>query len=100
MSRHEPAPLQFVTRRSWYPWLVVGVSCIGACAAFSKESPMKFANASKLNRKSGVAQWRDLLFLLLQDGFHEIARLVHVDAVLNRQLVGQQLQGNDLQHGG
>ena len=29
MSRYEPAPLQFVTRRSWYPWLVVGVTCIG-----------------------------------------------------------------------
>jgi hypothetical protein len=24
---------------------------------------MKFANATNLNRKSGVAQWRDLLFL-------------------------------------
>ena len=29
MSSYEPAPLQFVTRRSWYPWLVVGVTCIG-----------------------------------------------------------------------
>jgi hypothetical protein len=28
VSRYEPAPLQFVTRRSWYPWLVVGVTCI------------------------------------------------------------------------
>src|SRR6202000_1775337 len=33
------------------------------CAAFSKESRMKFANATNLDRKSGVAQWRDLLFL-------------------------------------
>ena len=24
---------------------------------------MKFANAVKVNRKSGVAKWRDLLFL-------------------------------------
>jgi hypothetical protein len=24
---------------------------------------MKFANATNLHRKSGVAQWRDLLFL-------------------------------------
>jgi hypothetical protein len=30
------------------------------CAAFVKESRMKFANATNLNRKSGVAQWRDL----------------------------------------
>ncbi len=29
MSSYEPAPLPFVTRRSWYPWLVVGVTCIG-----------------------------------------------------------------------
>ncbi len=29
MSRYEPAPLPFFTRRSWYPWLVVGVTCIG-----------------------------------------------------------------------
>ena len=35
-----------------------------ACAAFSKESRMKSANATKINRKSGVAEWRDLRFLL------------------------------------
>jgi hypothetical protein len=28
-----------------------------------KESRMKLANATTLDRKSGVAQWRDLLFL-------------------------------------
>jgi hypothetical protein len=32
------------------------------CAAFSEESRMKFANATNLHRKSGVAEWRDLLF--------------------------------------
>jgi hypothetical protein len=31
-------------------------------AAFSKESRMKFANATNTNRKSGVAEWRDLRF--------------------------------------
>jgi hypothetical protein len=36
-----------------------------ACAAFRKESRMKLANATNLDRKSGVAQWRDLLFLFL-----------------------------------
>jgi EmrB/QacA subfamily drug resistance transporter len=25
----EPAPLAFFTRRPWYPWLVVGITCIG-----------------------------------------------------------------------
>jgi hypothetical protein len=32
-------------------------------AAFIKESRMKFASATNLNRKSGVAQWRDLRWL-------------------------------------
>jgi hypothetical protein len=31
-----------------------------ACAAFSKESRMRFANANELHRKSGGAQPRDL----------------------------------------
>jgi hypothetical protein len=35
---------------------------MATCAAFVKESRMKIANATKLNRKSGVAQWRDLRF--------------------------------------
>src|ERR1700677_1799798 len=30
-----------------------------ACAAFGEESRMKFANAAKLDKKSGVAQRRD-----------------------------------------
>jgi hypothetical protein len=34
-------------------------------AASRKGSRMKFANATNLNRKSGVAQRRDLLFLSL-----------------------------------
>jgi hypothetical protein len=33
------------------------------CAAFVKESRIKIANVTKLNRKSGVAEWRDLRFL-------------------------------------
>jgi len=33
---------------------------VATFAAFSKESRMKFANAANLDRKSGVAQWRDL----------------------------------------
>jgi hypothetical protein len=36
---------------------------VATFAAFSKESRMKFANAANLDRKSGVAQWRDLRFL-------------------------------------
>jgi EmrB/QacA subfamily drug resistance transporter len=29
LSRYEPAPLELATRQSWYPWLVVGVTCVG-----------------------------------------------------------------------
>jgi hypothetical protein len=36
-----------------------------ACAAFSTESRMKFTNATNINRKFGVAQWRDLRVLFL-----------------------------------
>jgi hypothetical protein len=33
------------------------------CAAFFEESRMQFDNATNVDRKSGVAQWRDLQFL-------------------------------------
>jgi hypothetical protein len=36
---------------------------MAASAAFCKESRMKFASATKFDRKSGVAEWRDLRFL-------------------------------------
>ena len=34
------------------------------CAPFRKEGCMKCINATKFHRKSGGAQWRDLLFLI------------------------------------
>jgi hypothetical protein len=47
-----------------YPdFLLCGTNQTATCAAFSKESRMKCANATNLDRKSGVAQWRDLRFL-------------------------------------
>jgi hypothetical protein len=46
------------------------------CAAFSEESRIKFANASNLNRKSGVAQWRDLRFLFRFSRFIPATRLI------------------------
>jgi hypothetical protein len=36
---------------------------VATYAASRKGSRMKLANATNLNRKSGVAQWRDLLWL-------------------------------------
>jgi hypothetical protein len=40
--------------RPMYPDFLHGAPPIPACAAFIKESRMKFANAKKLDRKSGV----------------------------------------------
>src|ERR1700678_1669091 len=37
-------------------------SATATCAAFSKEGRMKPANATNIDRKSGVAEWRDLRF--------------------------------------
>src|ERR1700677_4387275 len=37
-----------------YPGFLYGAPPTPACAAFIKESRMKFANASKIHRKSGV----------------------------------------------
>jgi hypothetical protein len=42
--------------RPTYPNFLHGAPPTAACAAFIKESRMKFANAGKLNRKSGVRQ--------------------------------------------
>jgi hypothetical protein len=39
-----------------------------ACGAFSKESRMRFTNATNINRKSGAEEWRYLRFL--SPGFH------------------------------
>jgi hypothetical protein len=36
-------------------------------APFRKERRMKFTNATKFHRKSGVAQWSDLLFSSTSD---------------------------------
>jgi hypothetical protein len=45
------------------------ISCHAAldmttCAPFRKEGRMKCTNATKFHRKSGVAKWRDLLFMI------------------------------------
>jgi hypothetical protein len=38
-----------------------------SCYAALTNARMKFANATKFNRKSGVAEWRDLRFLCPSD---------------------------------
>jgi hypothetical protein len=41
---------------------------------------MKFANATKLDRKSGVAEWRDLQFLFSPLRWRDVARVDHSNA--------------------
>jgi hypothetical protein len=45
-----------------------------ACAAFNKKSRMKFANATKFDRKSGVAERSDLQFALMEQRDPEAIR--------------------------
>jgi hypothetical protein len=47
-----------------------------ACAAFGKESRMRFANANELHRKSGGAQPRDLQFSLMGKRRRTATRIV------------------------
>jgi hypothetical protein len=57
-----PPPLNLSSRPKRTRVSCYAALTTAACAAFSKESRMKFANAAKLDRKSGVAQRRDLQF--------------------------------------
>jgi hypothetical protein len=69
-SRAQPRDLQFrgplleMFFDRAHPDSCSAAIAMAACAAFSKESRMKFANATKPNRNSGVAKWRDLRWLL------------------------------------
>jgi hypothetical protein len=58
-----------------------------AYAAFIKESRNKFTNATNLNRKSGVAQWRDLLF-------PSVARLAGIAVKSNPVALGKANDNN------
>jgi hypothetical protein len=64
----------------------------------TKASPQQHCHLDR-----SAVQSRDLRFLrylLLQNGFGQVAGMVHIDPVLDGQLVGEQLQRNDLQHRG
>ena len=67
MSSYEPAPLPFVTRRSWYPWLVVGVTCIGGFIGQLDASIVQLA-LPRLEREFGAnldaVSWVAIAYLL------------------------------------
>jgi hypothetical protein len=55
---HESHPKFVIPTEAHPDFLPRKHSPTSTCAAFVKESRMKFANATKFNRKSGVAKWR------------------------------------------
>jgi hypothetical protein len=52
-----------------------------ACAPFRKEGRMQCSNATNFHRKSGVAKWRDLLFILrsIESEWKRYPSLWHLD---------------------
>jgi hypothetical protein len=66
-----------------------------ACAAFSKESRMKFANATNTDRKFGEAERRDLRFLfrfphtLTYDHFSDALHQLEVDSCTQEHISGR-----------
>jgi EmrB/QacA subfamily drug resistance transporter len=67
LSSYEPAPLPFVTRRSWYPWLVVGVTCSGGFIGQLDASIVQLA-LPRLEREFGAnldaVSWVAIAYLL------------------------------------
>ena len=67
MSRYEPAPLPFFTRRSWYPWLVVGVTCIGGFMGQLDASIVQLALPTlekQFDANLDVVSWVAIAYLL------------------------------------
>jgi hypothetical protein len=73
--------------QNWDPHYIAAPT-VATYAAFGKERRMKFANATNLNRKSGVARSRDLLFLF-RTGLMFGAAALGADAVSLRAPVGR-----------
>jgi hypothetical protein len=59
---HGSVALPFVIPTGANPDFLLRFVDRAACAAFREESRMKLAEPTIPNRKSGVAQWRDLRF--------------------------------------
>ena len=70
---------------------------MAVCAAFLRESRMKFANATKPDRKSGVAQWRDLRFLFSTPG-EKLVRLALQNLQINERTTSECRPRDTLTH--
>ncbi len=67
MTRSEPAPLQLATRQSWYPWLVVGVTCIGGFIGQLDASIVQLALPTferQFNANLDAVSWVAIAYLL------------------------------------
>jgi MFS family permease len=67
VSRLEPAPLQLATRQSWYPWLVVGITCIGGFIGQLDASIVQLALPTferEFNANLDAVSWVAIAYLL------------------------------------
>jgi EmrB/QacA subfamily drug resistance transporter len=67
VSNSEPAPLQLATRQSWYPWLVVGVTCIGGFIGQLDASIVQLALPTferEFNANLDAVSWVAIAYLL------------------------------------
>jgi EmrB/QacA subfamily drug resistance transporter len=69
MLRHgaEPPPAAFIVRRTWYPWLIVGVTCVGAFIGQLDASIVQLALptlATAFDASLSAVSWVSLAYLL------------------------------------
>jgi EmrB/QacA subfamily drug resistance transporter len=67
MSRYEPAPLPLFTRQSWYPWLIVGITCIGGFIGQLDASIVQLALPTferKFDANLDAVSWVAIAYLL------------------------------------
>ncbi len=69
MLRHgaEPPPAGFITRRAWYPWVIVGVTCVGAFIGQLDASIVQLALptlSSTFDVSTASVSWVSLAYLL------------------------------------
>ncbi len=66
-NSYEPAPLAFFTRRPWYPWLVIGVTCIGGFIGQLDASIVQLALPrleKEFNANLDAVSWVAIAYLL------------------------------------
>lgn len=72
LSRLEPPPLDVLARRTWYPWLVVGVACMGAFMAQLDASIVQLALpflAVEFQTSVNAVSWVAIAYLLALAAF-------------------------------